>query len=262
MAVTAGDQATLLPSCDVGSSGVIYAVIVGAWAVVLVPRWLHRHDEAAAERSRDTPPATHVLSRRRKPAGATALDAALDAVPDLAPRRPLPAGVQARRRRRVSAALLMLATIPAVAVGLGLLPWWAVVAPVLLLAAYLVRVRSEVRRTRTRAAAEAERRKVARAAAQARRRQQVERQRRERWASPLAQEHRAAALVPPPSSPPAEERASDNTWSPVPVPLPTYVTAATAPKRISLGGAVAGAGGGRPGAPGGVRTADQRAVND
>lgn len=228
----------------------IYAVIVGAWAVVLVPRWLHRHDEAAAERTRSVPPATHVLPRRhRKPAGSTRFDVPASGPP---PSREEPS----RRRRRTLAALLMLLTVPAVAVGLGLVPWWAVVAPVLLVTAYLLCVRRQVRRRRRRSAEMARRRQVARAAAQARRRQQAELQRRQRRVVP------APPVVPIRPLEAVEDGPCDNTWSPVPVPLPTYVTAATAPKRFTLGASSARGSDGAPQGGAAVRSTDQRAVND
>ena len=42
-----GRWARVLPSTvwGVSSSGLIYAVIVGAWAAYLVPMWLRRQDE-------------------------------------------------------------------------------------------------------------------------------------------------------------------------------------------------------------------------
>ena len=37
----------------VGGAGLIYAVIIGMWALVLVPMWLRRHDEAQESKSAD-----------------------------------------------------------------------------------------------------------------------------------------------------------------------------------------------------------------
>ncbi|MGH3327766.1 MAG: hypothetical protein ACRDPT_08250, partial [Streptomycetales bacterium] len=51
------------------SSGLIYAVIVGAWAAYLVPMWLRRNDELRDFReltADQMPGATRVLSRRTR----------------------------------------------------------------------------------------------------------------------------------------------------------------------------------------------------
>lgn len=47
-----------------GYSGLIYAVIVAAWAAVLVPRWIRRNDEIERARAADEARGVRVLERR------------------------------------------------------------------------------------------------------------------------------------------------------------------------------------------------------
>lgn len=231
-------------------SSVILLVIVAAWAVVLVPMLLNRHEAANDPRSIDRfATAMRVLARR--PAGpadgryvvvprrpdsspsvvvngtsqwAAEAAQARRRVADQAQRqqeRPEarvardPEFVRSRvatRRRRVLVILAFLAmglAVPALATKPLL--WAAQVPADLLLAGYLIHVRREalrVRARRERAAARARRAAeltaAANAAAHAR-------------AAPPALSGASNAVV--------IERQEDGSWHPVPVPLPTYVTA-------------------------------------
>jgi len=204
----------------VGSSGLIYAAIVAAWAAVLVPRWVRRNEEVEQAREVDLARGVRVLPRPdqvRKVGGSPSHralqpdmdDASADSVTD---RHGGDVGMAARRRRRVLLILTVVLTVTAAASIAGRLPGWIVAVPVALLAVFLVLAR------RT-AVAEARRRPV----------------RRQRTAGAAAAPvHRLAVLDEPEPIPPVDPDA----WEPVPVPLPTYVTKAKAPdpgsRRIDL----------------------------
>jgi hypothetical protein len=231
-------------------SGIIYAVIIVMWAAYFIPRWLRRHEELSESRSVEKfDHAMRILSRR-------------DPTPDkryvVMPPRPEPApsslpergrvpaqrsapvrrrvGTAAIRRRRILAGLVLTTLVVGLLTPLTPLPWWApVLLPVVTLAD-LVHLRVQVRRTRelsrTRHAVRRSvrsrlmrfdaldrlmtvRREMAedRAAEEARWAETEEALRLERE----AEERRTAA-----------EAAG---WSPVPVPLPTYVSKPMAPRR-------------------------------
>ncbi|MER7581649.1 hypothetical protein [Kitasatospora sp. NPDC097691] len=291
------------------SSGLIYAVIVGAWAAYLVPMWLRRQDElnearpterfstairllagrSALERraaralgdeprddehSNDGPPG--------RDGAATGDPAAREPEPPVErpAERPAPAlqvGVErrarllARRRRMVTGLFLCFALGAVVAAVAGLAFLWVPAVPAVLLTLYighlrkLERQRYEVKLDRVRAAQAAERLR-----------------KREQQRVPAPSAAAAPAGVPegaePAQAAPAEERAArrphlrlavdpeevtvlvpsasavaeateheewvdgmrergaagPDSWEPVPVPLPTYVTAPVAP-RVSRG---------------------------
>ncbi|MFE4518679.1 hypothetical protein ACFRMQ_31365 [Kitasatospora sp. NPDC056783] len=290
------------------SSGLIYAVIVGAWAAYLVPMWLRRQDELNEAR-----PTERFSTAIRLLAGRSALerraaralgdeprddeqsndgpperDEAASGDPAREPEppaqrpaeRPVPepqagserrARLLARRRRMVTALFLSFALGAVVAAVAGLAFLWVPAVPAVLLTLYighlrkLERQRYEVKLDRVRAAQAAERlrkREQQRAAAPA--------------AGPAPAE--APAAPEPAPAPPAEGRAArrphlrlavdpeqatvvvpsasavaeateheewvdgmrergaagPDSWEPVPVPRPTYVTAPVAP-RVSRG---------------------------
>ncbi|MEV7600381.1 hypothetical protein AB0O91_23700 [Kitasatospora sp. NPDC089797] len=290
------------------SSGLIYAVIVGAWAAYLVPMWLRRQDELNEARPTERfSTAIRLLAGRsgleRRAAralgdeprddeqssdGPPERDGAASgdpAAPEPEPpaERPVerPAAARqgggerrarllARRRRMVTALFLAFALGAVVAAVAGLAFLWVPAVPALLLTLYighlrkLERQRYEVKLDRTRAAQAAERLR------------QRERQRAEAPVddrptveapvpvepAPAPAEHRPgrrphlrlaadpeqATVAAPSASVVAEateheewvdgmrERgaAGPDSWEPVPVPLPTYVTAPVAP-RVSRG---------------------------
>ncbi|MFJ3925545.1 hypothetical protein [Streptomyces sp. NPDC090022] len=270
------------------SSGLIYAVIVGAWAAYLVPMWLRRQDELNEARPTERfSTAIRLLSGRAgmerryakglrergdeeaeppaDPDAATELvnsvdaDARANAVP---PTRtePRSAAVErverARReqrlqvlarRRRTTAILFLTFTLGAIvaAVG-GLRLLWAPAVPAVLLSAYIVHLRIQERR---RFAFTMDRRRAEAAARRLRENPDSGRARR--------REPEAAAGPDPDPAPPVSPQeagrralveqtdhaewvdqqrerergpARGDSWEPVPVPLPTYVTAPVAPR--------------------------------
>ncbi|MEV4437595.1 hypothetical protein AB0K09_01035 [Streptomyces sp. NPDC049577] len=287
------------------SSGLIYAVIVGAWAAYLVPMWLRRQDELNEARPTERfSTAIRLLSGRagmerryardlekdlgkdlggRASGGETAEAAAPDgvaepefrasepdAVTDKVAARPsgAPASSAAAqtaaerarrskvlaRRRRTTVLLFLAFTVGAIVAGVGGLEFlWAPAVPAVLLSAYIVYLRLQERR---RFAFTMDQRRAELAA-------QRLREGRGRPHQAASDDPAAADTVihpaptPPPSAQSAERRAlveqtdhaewvdqqrdrgAGEGWEPVPVPLPTYVSAPVAPR----GGGSAGIGG-------------------
>ncbi|MFI9362615.1 hypothetical protein ACIG5E_16410 [Kitasatospora sp. NPDC053057] len=291
------------------SSGLIYAVIVGAWAAYLVPMWLRRQDELNEAR-----PTERFSTAIRLLAGRSALERRAaralgdeprddeqsnDGPPErdeaafgdpVAPEpeppvehpaeRPAPARAAggerrarllARRRRMVTALFLAFALGAVVAAVAGLAFLWVPAVPALLLTLYighlrkLERQRYEVKLDRVRAAQAAERlrqRERQRAEAPTDDRPTVEAPVPVEPAPAAPAEHRsgrrphlrlatdAGEATAPASSASAVAEATEHeewvdgmrergaagpdSWEPVPVPLPTYVTAPVAP-RVSRG---------------------------
>ncbi|GGY60537.1 divisome protein SepX/GlpR [Streptomyces omiyaensis] len=284
------------------SSGLIYAVIVGAWAAYLVPMWLRRQDELNEARPTERfSTAIRLLSGRAgmerryakelRERDRTALEAATDVDPDAATeqwssvdvrafsappdrtearlelpalpepepdrrpgREPEPAPAAARpaagaaerarrgkalaRRRRTTIVLFSAFTLGAVVAAVGGVAFlWAPAVPAVLLSAYIVHLRGQERRRFVYV---------------------MDRRRAEAAAARLRESRRAAAPTPEPEPTPApvvspqeadrralveqtdhaewvdqqRERgpARGDSWDPVPVPLPTYVTAPVAPR--------------------------------
>ncbi|MFB7425804.1 gephyrin-like molybdotransferase receptor GlpR [Streptomyces hydrogenans] len=273
------------------SSGLIYAVIVGAWAAYLVPMWLRRQDElnearpterfstairllsgragmerryakelrerdlASPEAATDVDPdaATEQLSSvdvRAFSAPPARTEARLELpepepepAPEAAP-APRSAAERARRgkalarRRRTTIVLFSAFTLGAVVAAVGGIAFlWAPGVPAVLLSAYIVHLRGQERRRFVYV---------------------MDRRRAEAAAARLRESRRAAAPAPEPEPSPAHpvspqeadrralveqtdhaewvdqqrERgpARGDSWDPVPVPLPTYVTAPVAPR--------------------------------
>ncbi|MFE2374580.1 gephyrin-like molybdotransferase receptor GlpR [Streptomyces sp. NPDC059398] len=292
------------------SSGLIYAVIVGAWAAYLVPMWLRRQDELNEARPTERfSTAIRLLSGRagmerryarelqERAAGEGLPD---DAVPDSATNSPSsvdvrsfavspddpedqtdpahPAGRTARpersgrkarraapaagpaaerarrlkalaRRRRTTVLLFVAFTAGAVVAAVGGLGFlWAPAVPGLLLSTYIVYLRTQERR---RFAFTMDRRRAEAAA------QRLRENRPRRPGAGAGEQHPdAEARHPEPEPAPAvsaqeagrralveqtdhaewvdqqRERGRErgDSWDPVPVPLPTYVTAPVAPR--------------------------------
>ncbi|MEU8884975.1 divisome protein SepX/GlpR [Streptomyces hydrogenans] len=273
------------------SSGLIYAVIVGAWAAYLVPMWLRRQDElnearpterfstairllsgragmerryakelrerdlASPEAATDVDPdaATEQLSSvdvRAFSAPPARTEARLELpepepepAPEAAP-APRTAAERARRgkalarRRRTTIVLFSAFTLGAVVAAVGGIAFlWAPGVPAVLLSAYIVHLRGQERRRFVYV---------------------MDRRRAEAAAARLRESRRTAAPTPEPEPSPAHpvspqeadrralveqtdhaewvdqqrERgpARGDSWDPVPVPLPTYVTAPVAPR--------------------------------
>ncbi|WP_369144744.1 gephyrin-like molybdotransferase receptor GlpR [Streptomyces sp. R44] len=275
------------------SSGLIYAVIVGAWAAYLVPMWLRRQDElnearpterfstairllsgrAGMERryakelkERDlaaegpTPDVdpdaeTEHLSSvdvRAFSAPAARTEARLEVPepepePAPAPARPTPgAAERARRgkvlarRRRTTTLLFAAFTFGAVVAAVGGVAFlWAPAVPALLLSAYIVHLRVQERR---RFVYVMDRRRAEAAAARLR-------ESRRPAPTPEPEADPAPAVTPQEADRRALVEQTDHaewvdqqrergpargdSWDPVPVPLPTYVTAPVAPRATS-----------------------------
>ncbi|MCA6093886.1 hypothetical protein LE181_17185 [Streptomyces sp. SCA3-4] len=284
------------------SSGLIYAVIVGAWAAYLVPMWLRRQDELNEARPTERfSTAIRLLSGRagmerryakdlegRAPAEAPG--SAESAEPEPEPRAPEPdvatetvdarsfgapasaqgapasapaagpgpgsaaqtAAERARRskvlaRRRRTTVLLFLAfTVGAIFAGVGGLAFlWVPAVPAVLLSAYICYLRIQERR---RFAFTMDQRRAELAAQRLREgRPRAHAGAPEADASADTVIHRQAPAAPP--SPHSagrralveqtdhaewvdqqRERNAGEGWEPVPVPLPTYVSAPVAPR--------------------------------
>lgn len=148
-----------------GTTGLIYAAIVIAWAAYLVPLALRRsHNQARRNSIERFSSAMHVLSRREQRTSARAVVApprpdGVDRVvrPQLAVAKPAsaklanrpssaPARRAAARRRRVLTVLVTLTAIVGVVSALGLLARWAFVLPLIGVVAFLGVARRQVRR--------------------------------------------------------------------------------------------------------------------
>lgn len=233
------------------SSGLLYALIVAAWAMILVPRWLARHDERApviaelgpeevAQAVEDRAASTgRVLDRavrgqarnprlvgyrppRRHPGKAAGvrppgLSARRDPYGRTRSGRTAPApgrarsSVQARRRRMLTLLVLVAAISVALVLtsGRAQAPMWLAGVALTALIGYVGRLRIEVKRTRRR-----DRRRQLLARQAAARRHAVRAARRRGPAHRRAETSGRPVLVNP-----------DGTWNPIPLPLPTYLTA-------------------------------------
>ncbi|MER6229506.1 gephyrin-like molybdotransferase receptor GlpR [[Kitasatospora] papulosa] len=293
---------------SVSSSGLIYAVIVGAWAAYLVPMWLRRQDElnearpterfstairllsgrAAMERryakelrERDAEEAPgdvdpDAVTDRLESVDVRAFSAPLahtevrvhDPAPDRAEqdrppaqaRRRRPSGAESERerrrrsqvlarRRRTTTVLFMAFTLGAIVAAVGGLRFlWAPAVPAVLLSTYIVHLRGQERR---RFVFTMDRRR-AEVAAQRLRENHPRRHQPASSAPAEPDEEPGGASAPAPTVSPQEagrralveqtdhaewvdqqrERgpAQGDSWEPVPVPLPTYVTAPVAPR--------------------------------
>jgi uncharacterized membrane protein len=229
---------------DVGSGGLIYAVIVALWAVVLVPVWLRRHDEVSETRSVDRfQGAMRTLSRR---------DAAGDHIQVVVPRRTrsaaLPDGFTgaaaraadaAARRRRTGLVLTVAVLLVALVGGLGLLPWWAALVPLAMLVLFLVQTHVSARRAHERGLAA---RRAKATAARRARRELAEASMPDVAVRPSRPAREPETSQPEPVAAPAAaeqpheffDAEAARAWDPVPVPLPTYVSAPMAPRTVRV----------------------------
>ncbi|SEF16873.1 hypothetical protein [Jiangella alba] len=231
-----------------GYSGLIYAAIVAAWAAFLVPRWVRRNEEVERAREVDVERGVRVLSRKAGPpqaphgsvtlpprpasavpgaasgvasgADGSAADGAVSGAP--APVASDDAfALAARRRRRMLGMLLALVVISVGLVVLGRAPAWAPLGPGALLTVFLFLARRA-------AVVQARRRRVAtRRAAVERRRAAVAADAAVVWATPAeaAEDGAQRRLVLPDEAAAAPPSVAEgDEWSPVPVPLPTYLT--------------------------------------
>lgn len=128
-------------------SGLIFVALALVWALVLIPKALHNHDDVARTRSVETSSDdARVLTRRTT---ATAPVAATRPVRDLGiarQRQRTAARAAARRRRRVLAVLLAATAVVAGTTLAGLTLVWAPAIPATLVVSFLALARVLVRR--------------------------------------------------------------------------------------------------------------------
>jgi hypothetical protein len=152
----------------VGLTGVIYAAIVVAWAIFLVPLALRRHDQTARNRSIERfSSSMRVLStghRRDATSGVVVTspphdnEGARPAGPAPEPVAPAGASAAARsvsrasaraaaaRRRRVLRVLVAVTCLTGAVSVLGVIPRWSVAVPLFAIAVFLVVARRQARR--------------------------------------------------------------------------------------------------------------------
>jgi hypothetical protein len=236
-------------------SGLIYALLIGMWAVYFIPRWLRRHEELSESRSIErfdramrilsrkdpTPDRRYVVMPPRpvegaRPAQPTGRAGRADRSAPVRSRRATSVAV---RRRRVLAGLLLGTVLLAVSAPLAPVPWWGALAGVAVVVGYLAHCRLQARTRhqvdRTRAAVhQRSRSRLMRFDAFERlitvRRELAEERAAEqrRWDEAEAAERAVRQ---------DEERRraeAEAGWNPVPVPLPTYVSKPVAPRRAPV----------------------------
>ncbi len=200
------------------SSTILMAIVlVIMWLVVLVPMFVRRGDDRAEVRSMDRfATAMRVLSRRAPSSGGVAgkrryATAAPTPYADGAsPVRTAARERMLRRRRRSLAVLAATAVLAApAALGISSWLWFAQMPATLLLAGYVGWLRAQVRREHDRRTRRTAMFGEATGAATA------------PAAHTVRRPDRIAATIAADDGPAAR----DNSWRPVPVPSPTYVTA-------------------------------------
>jgi len=220
-------------------AGLIYAIIIALWAVVLVPMWVRRHDEARQSKSVDRfSDAMRTLARRPANGGREIVVPQRDSEPLVHATSRGPVSAPSRtstslgqRRRRTS--LVLIGSV-LIVFGLGLLsvvPIWLGLVPALLLVGFVVHLRLEQRRADERRDRQARRQRelAARAARDEAgiRARVVTTAARSRVDAPVEVE------AEPQMDPEAVyDAVADHVWDPVPVPAPTYVNAPKAPRSV------------------------------
>ncbi len=240
----------------------LYAVIIGLWICILLPMWLRRHDEALESRSVDRfSSAMRTLSRRSTGDSREVMMPARGREPLHAdgPERAAAQGraVLAARRRRSLSLLVAGTLVVAGFAALGMVSVWAVLAPVVLLIGFLIHLRRESQAQLLRD----RRRRAQFAAAETRRQRPPSRQRVHdveverilpraepllpEWETALASAGLDLEVLSPTEMVVAEVSAespadvpydseAERAWAPIPVPLPTYVTAPKAPRSVRV----------------------------
>lgn len=225
---------------DVTSGAPIYVILVIVWALVLIPMWLRRHDEAQETKSADRF-ARAMGTLRRSETGAvgapTPRQVVMPARSSASHETQIivtgPAGTvtaaarAAERRRRVLGVLVGLLLVTFTVAALGRIPMWTVVVPGLMVVGFLVVARRQVA-----LAADIKRRQERRATlAEAARAAEA------RYASGAGARRGGRAVEPAPMTSSNRIVASEllemdddiaapaGSWNAVPTTLPTYVTA-------------------------------------
>ena len=232
-------------------SGVIYGLIVCVWAAFLVPRALRRYDEASRARSIERfSSAMRVLGRRteiehRRDLEADGADPAapnvtlrkesqlvVEPAPEMRPRpNPAAARAAAERRQLVVFSLFIATLAVGCLAGFGVVPVWAVVVPLLLLALFLYACRRRARpdadafweAARYAASRESLRRGI-RVAASSESPDEPSVVVRTSVEDAVAQQHVDVVSV--------RTEDGQDLWDPVPVTLPTYVSKPAAHRTI------------------------------
>ena len=133
-------------------SGLIFVALALVWALVLIPKALHNHDDAARTRSVDhSSDDARVLTRRTTPAAPATAAARPTRDLGIARQRQRTAAraaarAAARRRRRVLAVLLAATAVVAGTTVAGLTLLWAPAVPAAVVVAFLALARVLVRR--------------------------------------------------------------------------------------------------------------------
>jgi Flp pilus assembly protein TadB len=202
------------------SSTILMAIVlVVMWLVVLVPMFVRRHDERTEARSMDAfASAMRVLSRRPAGTGGVAGRRRYATTPPApyadgaSPVRTAARTRMLRRRRRTLGALAITGLIGLMlGVTAGGALWTVPVVAVLLLTAYVGWLRQQVRREEIRRNRRAALFSEPAAAA--------------RSHNPSRRRRLDPSRLADPTADAAEDAAPDRSWRPVPVPVPTYVTA-------------------------------------
>ena len=224
-----------------------------AWAGFLIPKALRHHDEAARTRSIDRFSAsTRVLAHSepvdepgtgRETRLVTPAVTAPPSRPDARADVRTAARAAARRRRRILGLLLLGAAGTAGAAALAYLPWWSVAVPVGLSLVFLVLCRTQVRRevasvVRPAAAPDTAAAPVLPVAPSVPAQRTAE-EPEPAWAdeaaaAPVVSDLRAEDTVDVPVSALQGVAGADggSIWDPLPVTLPTYVTAPKAHRTV------------------------------
>ena len=149
-------------------SGLIFVALALVWAVVLLPKALRQHDEAARTRSVEGVSADarvlarrEVVSKREARLVVTTAPKVAEAAPEVPEHAQgrlaalgRAAAAAAKRRRRILGGLLVVTVAVGVAAALGRLPVWSPAIPFTVVVAFLVLARVTVRRERARRSAE------------------------------------------------------------------------------------------------------------
>ena len=138
---------------DVSGSGIIVAVLVGMWALVLVPMWLRRHDQAQEVKSVNR--FSTAMGSLRKSADLGRLTRRDVVMPgrseDEVSQRITVSGNDepkaspaAIRRQRTLMALGALVVVTALLRVMHIVPTWALVIPMLLIVGFVVMARRQM----------------------------------------------------------------------------------------------------------------------
>lgn len=244
--ITAGSTHSLR---NVSGSGVIVAVLVGMWALVLVPMWLRRHDQAQEVKSvnrfsvamgslRGSADLGRLTRRDVVMPGRSEEERSQQVM--VSGGSETSSSAAAARRKRTLMVLGVLLALTVVLRVMNLVPTWALLIPVLLMVGFVVMARRQIA-----AAAEAKRRRDIRSsrseaarASEARYEPASQESRRGgRLVDPAPQYLNDTAIVAREELESVRAATGTDSWNAVPTTLPTYVTAPRAtrvPRVIDL----------------------------